>query len=186
MMIEEAAVTEQTTDAAITEQSLDEAARVRYLHPEDYELLRSPAGTLRLTLRDERSVLRVKARRCFPFSFSSKYISLRDGGDEEIGIIKDLGDLSKEHRRWIEDDLEMRYFAPRVKSIESIKQRFGGTEWHLQTDRGPKRIITRGIHDTLSEVAPGRYMITDVDGNRYEFQTGNLDEASRSRLERLI
>ena len=173
-------------EKADTEKNLDEAAKVNYLERGDFVLFRTDSGALRLTLNSEKSFLRVKARRCFPFSFSSKYVSIRDGNDEEIGIIRNLADLSKEYRRWIEDDLEMRYFTPRVKSISRIRYRFGGVEWYVTTDRGAKKIITKSVHDTMTEVEPGRYIITDVDGNRYEILVSSLDEASRTRLDRLV
>ena len=176
----------ENTANTTTEQSLDDAANVRYLGPDDFELVRTEGGGLRLTLKDEKTVLRVKAKRSFPFSFPTKYISLRDGNDEEIGIIADLGRLSKQYRRWIEDDLEIRYFTPRVKAIKLIRYRFGGVEWHVDTDCGFKRLITKGIHDTMTEVEPGRYVITDVDGNRYEVFTEQIDQPSREKLDRLI
>jgi len=186
MMSEDKVSGQPAEEKSKTQADLDEAADVKYLRPGDFILFRSDAGGLRLTLKDDRSFLRVKARRCFPFSFPTKHISLRDGNDEEIGIIADLADLSKEYRRWIEDDLNIRYFTPRVTSIESIRYRPGGVEWHLDTDRGSKRLITKSVHDTMSEVEPGRYVITDVDGNRYEIVTQELDQASRGLLDRLV
>ena len=169
-----------------TEKNLDEAANVRYLTADDFSLLRTPGGGLRLTLKDDKSVLRIKARRCFPYSMPDRLISLRDGSDGEIGIIANLCDLPKDYRRWIEDDLEMRYYVPQVKSIKTIRQRFGGIEWHVDTDRGPKRLITKGVHDTMTEVEIGRFVVTDVDGNRYEIATEKLDPQSREWLNRLI
>jgi len=177
---------EKTLEQPDVEKSLDEAAKVRYLERGDFELFKNDGAGLRLTLKDDKSVLRVKARRCFPYSFGARYISIRDGSEEEIGIIRDLGKLTKQHRRWIEEDLEMRYFTPQVKSINAIKHRFGGVEWYVDTDRGPKKLITRGVHDTMTEVQPGRYLITDVDGNRYELCADALDEASRSKLDKLV
>lgn len=173
-------------EQSITEQNLNEAANVRYLEPGDFHLFRTPGGGLRVTLKDERSVLRVKTRRCFPFSYSTKYISVRDGNEEEIGIIRDLSALDKEQQRWILEDLEMRYYMPRIKTIRSIKYRWGGVEWQVLTDRGAKVLITRGVHDTMTEVEPGRYIITDVDGNRYEIMISSLDEPSRVKMDRLI
>jgi len=176
----------RTEEKPESEKSLDEAASVRYLTPEDFQLFRTPAGGLRLTLKDDRSVLRIKARRAFPYSMPDKYISIRDGADGEIGIIANLGDLPKDYRRWIQDDLDMRYYVPQVKSIKAIRQRFGGIEWQVDTDRGPKRLITKGVHDTMTEVEIGRFVVTDVDGNRYEISTDKLDAPSREWLNRLI
>lgn len=169
-----------------TEANLDEAVNIKYLRPRDFILFRSDSGGLRLTLKDDRSFVRVKARRCFPFSIPNRFVSLRDGNDEEIGIIADLADLSKEYRRWLEEDLHIRYFTPRVTAIKSIRYRPGGVEWHIDTDRGSKRIMTKSVHDTMSELEPGRYIITDVEGNRYELFIAELDDASRAKLERLV
>ena len=168
------------------EQDLDEAANVRYLKAGDFDLCRTEAGGMRMTLHDERTILRVKAKLCFPFSSPNRYVSIRDGNDDEIGIISDLAHISKEYRGWIEDDLDLRYFTPRVKSIKLIRHRFGGVEWHVDTDCGSKRLITKGVHDTMTEIEPGRYVITDVDGNRYEVFVDELDAASREKIDRLI
>lgn len=186
-MTDERSTTEEMTDSnPETEQNLDQAANVRYLSTDDFHLFRTPAGGLRLTLKGEKSVLRIKARRCFPYSMADRFISIRDGADGEIGILADLKDLPADYRRWIEEDLDMRYYVPRVKSIKAIRQRFGGIEWHVDTDRGPKRLITKGVHDTMTEVEIGRFIVTDVDGNRYEVFTDRLDAASREWLNRLI
>lgn len=166
--------------------NLDEAANVKYLEAGNFTLFRTPAGALRMTYKDEISYLWLKARRIFPFTYPTKYISIRNGNDEEIGIIKDLAALSKDYRIWIEDELDMRYFTPRVKSISAIKRRFGGIEWFVDTDKGAKRFITKGVHDTTAEIEPGRYMVTDVDGNRYEIMTATLDETSKGILDRLL
>ena len=181
-MIEE----KQAIEEKATAEELDAAAQVRYLRPEDFDLVRTEGGGLRMTIKDEKTILRVKAKRSFPFTFPTKYISIRDGNDEEIGIIADLAQFSKQHRRWIEDELDMRYFTPRVTAIKLIRHRFGGVEWHVDTDCGFKRLITKGVHDTMTEVEPGRYVITDVDGNRYEVLTENLDAPSRELIDRLI
>jgi len=174
-----------TEDNASAAQSLDEAGNVRYLSAGEFVLFKNPGGGLRLTLEGDRSYLRVMAKLCFPFSFPNKYISLRDD-DDEIGIVLDLAQLSKEYRRWIEEDLEIRYFTPQVRAIKSIKHRYGGIEWQVDTDRGFKRLITKGVHDTMTEVEPGRYIITDVDDNRYEICARQLDQDSRCKLEQLV
>ncbi len=186
-MITEEIIKERTVEPETdTQHALDEAAKVRYLERDDFILFKTDGGGLRLTLPNDRSLLRVKARLCFPLTHPTTHVSLRDGLDEEIGLIRDLSELDKQYRRWIEDDLELCYFTPRVKSITSIRQRFGGLEWQVTTDRGPKRIITKGVRDTMTEVEPGRYIIGDVDGNRYEVFTDRLDDVSRGWIERLV
>lgn len=173
-------------DKKLTEQHLDEAAHVRYLKPDDFILFRHESGTLTMTLKDDRSFLRITARRAFPFSYPTKYISIKSGNDEEIGIIPDLTELSKEYRHWIEHELEMRYFTPIISAINTIRRRRGGIEWLVETNGGPKRIIAKTVQDAVAEIEQGRFLITDVDGNRYEICPEDLDEASRTKFDTLV
>lgn len=169
-----------------TEKNLDEAAKVRYLGPDDFVLFRNKSGGLRLTLEDDKSFLRVIAKRCFPYAYPDRYISLRDPNGDEVGIVSDLKELSKEYQKWILEDLEMWYYTPRIKAINKLKNRFGGVEWYIETNHGPKKIITRGVHDTITEIELDRYMVTDVDGNRYELIQSELDDSSKAFLERIL
>lgn len=184
--VQEASAQTAAADAAVLERGLDEAANVRYLRPEDVQFLRTPAGCLRVRVGDERTLLRVKARRCFPFAEPDRFISIRDGADQEVGIIRNLPDFPPQVREWVREALEFSYFTPRVTAILSIRQRWGGVEWHVRTDAGPKRFITRGVHDTAREIHPGRTLVTDVDGNRYEIPENDLSEADRRLLDRLL
>lgn len=168
------------------EKNMDEAASVRYLTPDDFTLFRTEAGALRMTLHNERSILRVMARRAFPFAAPERFISLRDGKGEEIGILPDLRQMPPQYRQWIIDDLELRYYTPRLRTISSIKRRWGGVDWNVDTTMGPRRFITRGIHDTMAEVEQGRFIVTDVEGNRYEILVNELDDASKALLDRTV
>lgn len=180
-------VTRETVASADSgERGLDEAAHAVYLRPGDYELSRGPTGSLRLTLGSERSVLRVRARRCFPLSALDRFISLRDGTDQEIGIVPDLAELSVQDREWIEEELSLRYHSPRVVRIRGVRHRWGGVEWQLETDSGPRRVITKRVHDAISEIGGGRFILSDVDGNRYDLCLSELDDASRAVLDRMM
>lgn len=169
-----------------TQKNLDEAGNVRYLGKDDFLLFQNEAGGLKITLKDDRSYLRVKAKRCFPFANPSKFISLRDGNDEEIGIIADITELPKDYRRFIKDELEMRYYTPKILCVKSVRSRYTGMEWLIETDIGPKKIITKSVHDAMTEIAPGHFILTDVDENRYGISFDEIDKASRMRLERLV
>jgi hypothetical protein len=168
------------------EASFAEAGAVRYLEPGDFVLLKRDGCSLKLTLKGEDTVIRVKARRCFPYSFATKYISLCDETGKEIGMIRDLDQFNKQYRQWIEAELELGYFTPLVKSISAIKRRSGSLEWSIDTDRGFRKIITIGVRDTIVEVQPDRYILSDVDGNRYELRPKMLDGVSRSLLDKVI
>jgi hypothetical protein len=152
--------------AAARNKAADEAAKVRYLEPADFQIFEE-GGVFRLTLPNECSFVRVYAFRTFPLSHPEEYISLRDGEDE-IGIVRNLNDLDSDAQAIIQELLARRYFVPRVTKLISTKMRYGGMTWQVDTDRGIKTLITKGLHEALSENGPGRYFITDTDGNRFE------------------
>jgi len=186
---------EETTQQAVPEavlpekseaEDLDKAVNVRYLDPGTFSMFRGEQDSLRMSVHEDRSYLGVFPRRSFPYTYRSKYISLRDAAGEEIGIIRDLKELPKEWRGWVEDALNMRYFVPIVESIRSVRQRYGGMEWNILTDRGPRKMVTKHIRDTIIEIDVGRYIMNDVDGNRYELNVRYLDEPAKRIMERLL
>ncbi|MCS7310719.1 MAG: DUF1854 domain-containing protein, partial [Armatimonadetes bacterium] len=64
---------------------------VRFLEPAQIRLFRTPGSSqIRMTIEGERSILRVHVVRCFPLSDPNHFISLRDGMDQEIGILQSL------------------------------------------------------------------------------------------------
>lgn len=89
------------------------------------------------------------------------------GEIREIGIISDLSVFSKEERGYINSELERKYFAPVLKNIESIKEKYGYSYWVVDTDVGEIKFT---IHDTsrnVNRVDEDRVYITDINGNRY-------------------
>jgi len=127
----------------------------------------------------------VFAFRSFPLSRPDEYISLRDGEDE-IGIIRDLREFDPETRKLIYELLDQRYFIPRVTRIVSTKQRYGGMTWVVETDRGARTLITKGLHEALSENGPGRYFITDVDANRIEIVLSEATPEDAAWIESVV
>ena len=143
----------------------------------------APDGTLRAIIEGEKCALRVEARRAFPLSHEREHISLRDGADKEIGVLRSLDEVPQPAREWIEAQLERRYFLPQVTAIYDIIERFGSSVWDLQTDRGRVTVSTRQMHEAVHEVEPGRFLITDAENNRYEIKAiSALDEQSRARF----
>jgi hypothetical protein len=154
-----------------------------YLNLNKTHFERSPDSTLRVIIEDDRCGMRVEARRAFPLSHEREHISLRDGADQEIGVLRSLDAVAQPARDWLEEQLERRYFLPQVLAIHGITERFGSSVWDLQTDRGRVTVSTRQMHEAVHEVEPNRFLITDAEGNRYEIRDLNaLDEPSRARF----
>jgi hypothetical protein len=143
----------------------------------------APDGTLRVVIEGDKCGLRVEARRAFPLSHDREHISLSDGAGNEVGVLRALDELTQPARGWIEELLERRYFLPQVLVIHGITERFGSSVWDLETDRGRVTVSTRQMHESVHEVEPNRFLITDAENNRYEIKDLRaLDEKSQARF----
>lgn len=155
---------------------------LRFLDPSRLEFTRD--GTeLRVTLTDEFSVLDARVVRIFPISDPDRQLSLRDAKGNEIGILSDPARLPAAVRRMVEEAVDRRYFLPVITRIVSARDRFGSTRWKVETDHGPKSFITRNLREEVLAPAPGRYLLKDIDGNRYDVpDVTRLDAASLGLL----
>ncbi len=144
---------------------------VRFLAPKSMRLFRTdPADTrVRLTLEGDRSWREVRIARAFPFSDPDHYIGFRDGNDKDIGLLIDMQDLDAESRGIIADELARRYFTPKIKRVLAVTEQFGVVTWDVETDRGERHFMVRNLRDNAYSLGPNRLMMTDADGNRYEF-----------------
>ena len=166
-----------------TSATLVEASQLIFLNPKKLRFCKHGA-TLRLTIEEDRSFPKVGILRAFPLSNRNNFLSIRDAGDNEIGVVVNPTDLSAENQNLIEEDLQRRYFVPSVKRITSAKERFGTVDWTVETDRGLCRFTTQNLRENVQRPAPGRIILNDVDGNRYDIR--NVDELSRESQEMLF
>ena len=127
-------------------------------------------GITRLTLNNERSWRKVSVARAFPLSDPDHYLGFLDGSGKDVGMLHDPAALDPESKKTVDEELEKRYFVPIVEKAISVKEEFGTVYWTLDTDRGQREVIVRNMRDNLQELSPIRVIITDVDGNRFEFQ----------------
>lgn len=154
-----------------------------YLDPQKLRVETAPDGTLRVEILDECCGLRVDVLRAMPLSHPEEQIVLRDGGGKELGILENLSAISEPGLGLLRAALEKRYFLPKITRINSIYERFGSSVWDVETDRGPVSITTKAMHEAVSELGPGRYMLRDTEENRYEIPNlAALDQGSRERF----
>jgi hypothetical protein len=142
---------------------------LRLLAPTKIRIFQA-AGVTRMTEGEERSWVKVSPARAFPLSDPDHYIGLLDGAGKDIGMIYDPALLDTESRQLLVKDLERRYFVPQVERVLYVKEEFGTIYWTVETDKGESEIIVRNLRDNLQELSPTRVIITDIHGNRYEFQ----------------
>lgn len=164
-----------------------DSGELRYLDPA--KLIFSKRGdVLVVTIEDQCSYLKVHAVRAFPLTFPHEFIGLLDAiSGKEIGMLRTLKELDHEARQLVQESLDKRYFVPKITRILGAKREFGTVYWSVETDRGPRRFMMRGIRDSIHEVQPGRYLVVDIDGNRFEIPSlDKLDSRSQNWWERLV
>jgi Domain of unknown function (DUF1854) len=157
-----------------------ETTDLRYLEPKRLRFVRHGA-TLRLIEEGERCWLKVAVFRVFPLSQPQRFLSVRDGAMKEIGLLVHTEELDAESRQLVAEELERRYLVPAIRRVIAVKERFGTVEWEVETDRGACAFTTRNPRENVWQPSPGRYLLTDVDGNRYDIRDLTaLDGASQA------
>jgi len=164
----------------------ESSGELDYLDPS--QLVFAKRGdVLVLTVENDRTYLKVRPVRAFPLTEPNEFIGLLDAiSGREIGMLRALKALDPSMRQLIQAMLNKQYFIPRISRILEAKKEFGTVYWNVDTDRGNRQFIMRGIRDSIHEIEPGRYLVVDIDGNRFEVpQLGNLDSRSQALWDRL-
>ncbi|GIV01220.1 MAG: hypothetical protein KatS3mg015_0050 [Fimbriimonadales bacterium] len=162
--------------------------RLRYLEENTVRLTLPAPDAVRATCEIEgKTFERVQAVRCFPLTIPEEYVALLDEDGNEIGILRHPENLDEESRRALQALLERRYFTPQIERIDKLVQEASLWRWEVMTAHGRVGFYIRGIRDSIHEVAPGRWHIYSVDGQRFEIRDLDaLDPRSRSLFEGLF
>jgi len=165
----------------------DDGGELEYLDASKLNFTKR-GDALMLTVENDRSYLKVRAVRAFPLSELHEFIGLLDAiAGREIGMLRHLRDLDPAARQLVQHEIDKRYFIPKISRIVNAKKEFGAVYWDVETDRGFRQFIVRGIRDSIHEIESGRFLINDVDGNRLEVpQIGELDTRSQALWERIV
>ena len=165
-----------------------------FLDPGEVTLYSSAGGRLGLKIQTAREsgeeeliYEEVQPVLLFPFTYPSRFICLKDKQGKEIGIIKDMKDLSREGKNLLEQELGRRYLIPLIKDIIYIKEEFGNYRWEVVTDRGRKDFYVKGRSENLSFVNEWHIVVTDIEDCRYQIRDWRrLPHRARMELEKVI
>lgn len=164
------------------------ATALRYLDPAKVRFFKlEGAAHLRTEIEDELCIIETRLRRAFPFSATQNYLSVQDASGKEIGIVTDPSQLDRQSRELMDEELDRRYFTPKITSIQSLKNEGGMWTFGVQTQRGNATFYVRNWRDSAHEIAPGLIQINSVDGQRFEI--GNyeaLDTKSKTLMDQLF
>ena len=137
-------------------------------------------GQLWATLRgDDRPVW---LARCFPWSEPARFISLRDGEDEEFALVRDPVELDATSRGALETGLAEAGFVLEIEGIDACEEEIEIRSWVVRTRQGPRSFQTRR-DEWPRDIPGGGLLIRDVSGDLfYVRDTGALDRKSRDFL----
>ena len=147
--------------------TVTEAAGLKYLDPATVRLTRDGAR-IDAAVNGAPVVANVSLFRAFPLTDPERYLSLRNEKNEEIGLIVEPSQLDPAGRVIVEDELRRRYVVPVVRRVIAIRERFEVIECRVETDRGPCQFSVRNLRENVLRPNPNRFILTDVDGNRYD------------------
>lgn len=131
---------------------------------------------------------RVFLHRTFPFDKPWEYISVIDPDNKEIGIIYDIADYDSKTEELLRTELMRKYYEPHVKTIVSLKERYGFSYWTVITEEG--RTVNFTMQDTfrnIIRIGDDKAILLDVDGNRFVVESiMGLDKKSHKKIELYI
>jgi hypothetical protein len=147
------------------------AADTIYLDPADLTFFRAPDGDARLRFQvgDQLCWIDARISQLLPLSNPEQFWALRDGNDVEIGVLLDLSGLDIASRDVVRGEVANQYFLPKVISVQKVRDEYGVAVWDVITDAGARRYTVRNLRDSSVALSATRVLMTDVDGNRFEF-----------------
>lgn len=158
-----------------------------FLDPGKVKLFKDDSGRLRLTIEGDRSYPEIKVVRAFPLSDPHHYMGFLNAKDQVIGLVVNPEELDEDSRELATEAVERHYFVPIIERVRSLREEFGAIYFDVETDRGRRQFVAKGIRDAMEELGEGELLIPDVDGNRYRIADWRrLDARSRKLLERVI
>jgi len=127
---------------------------------------------------------RVWLHRSFPFDMPFEYISVQNKDQEELGLIRRIGDFDSEAEKLITEELERKYYTPAVTKIMMLKETRGFSFWRVMTDSGELSFTLQDTSKSIARIGEDRAFIFDICGNRYEIKSlSALDKNSYRKLE---
>jgi len=128
----------------------------------------------------------VKLRRCFPWTFPERYISLQTDDNVELAFVSDPNDLSPASRVALAQALSEAGFVFVIQGVHSVKEDFELRCFEVETPQG-RRAFQTALDAWPRETPDGGLLIEDVAGDVFRIEDPTtLDERSRELLWELV
>ena len=164
---------------------------LRILDVRKLNFVRKNSGYLFLDY-DGKTYEEISLTRLQPFYCLDTYISVAFRNDEEewieIGVIKDLKDMTEEQRTLCSQYLDFRYYIPIITKVYSIRDnRMGYLFVDAETTAGRKKIAVNDWWTNFRINSSGILTVTDSDGNKYQIpDLDKIDKKSYRKLELFV
>lgn len=150
--------------------------------PAEIGLRFEPAGVLRMTIGERRSIVKVALYQASPLRRPGRHLSFLDGAGDEVAMVDAIDDLPEGSREVAREALRRRYLTARIRRIVAIRQEFGVTYWDVETDRGLRDFVVQSLSESCQWLGDGHLLFVDVDGNRFEIADRSALDAESGRL----
>jgi|SRR5689334_1709708 len=128
----------------------------------------------------------VKLRRCFPWTFPERYISLQNDENEELAFVADPHDLDEASRSALSQALSEAGFVFLITRVYSVEEDFELRCFKVETPQGPRAFQT-ALDAWPRETPDGGLLIEDVAGDVFRIQNPeSLDPKSRELVWELV
>jgi hypothetical protein len=128
----------------------------------------------------------VKLRRCFPWTFPERYISLQNDENEEVAFVADPRDLDAASRSALSQALAEVGFVFLIRKVYSVEEDFELRCFKVETPQGPRAFQT-ALDAWPRETPDGGLLIEDVAGDVFRIESPqSLDPRSRELVWELV
>jgi hypothetical protein len=124
----------------------------------------------------------VRVCRLFPWSHPGEYVSLRDGEDEELALVRRPDELDDDSRAALEQSLAEAGFVMEVEAILEVEEEIEIRTFSVRTAQGLRSFQTER-DEWPQHLEGGGLLIRDVAGDLYAVRNPEaLDARSRKLL----
>jgi hypothetical protein len=128
----------------------------------------------------------VKIRRCFPWTFPERYLSLQNDENEELAFIADPKDLDQASQTALSQALAEAGFVFLIQKVYSVEEDFELRCFKVETPQGPRAFQT-ALDAWPRETPDGGLLIEDVAGDVFRIESAEtLDPKSRELVWELL
>jgi hypothetical protein len=128
----------------------------------------------------------VKLRRCFPWTFPERYISLQTDDNVELAFVSDPKALSPASQAALSQALCEAGFVFLIQGVYSVKEDFELRCFEVATPQG-RRAFQTALDTWPRETPDGGLLIEDVAGDVFRIEDpATLDPRSRELLWELV